>query len=253
MIWFFILQSNIFFKLSLFFYLLSFLMYIYFIILKKFKYLPTSFLWTGWLFNTLLIVYYWISFGSFPVFTLHQKLIFFTWIVILLYLILEILIKFRGLGIAFSLFSILFFLISLNFYDVRIYPPFWEENLCFAFEIITFGFLLISFFFSFLYLIFPETRELHGHWLNLKNLNFVLYLDRFINISLIMLFLTIFLKLFFIEDALWKLSLKNEIILLFTILYILSFHLRKFERWRGKRLAWVIVIGSLIIIALNFV
>jgi hypothetical protein len=74
-----------------------------------------------------------------------------------------------------------------------------------------------------------------------------------VNISLIVLFLTIFLNLLFIENTLWKLTLKNEIFLLFTILYMFSFHLRKFERWRGKRLAWAIVIGSLIIIGLNFV
>ncbi len=253
MIWFFLLQSNIFLKLSFFFYFLSFFIYIYFTISKKYKYLPILSLLGGWFFNTLLIINYWILYESFPAFTFHQKLIFFLWTIILFYLILEIQIKFRLLGIIFSLFSIFLILISLNFYDAKVYPPFWKESLCSAFEILTSGFLLISFFFSFLYLIFPETREPRGHWLNLKNLNFVLYLNRFVNISLIMLFSTMFLNLFLKEDTLWKLNLKNEIVLLFGILYMFSFHLKNFERWQGKRLAWVIVIGSLIIITLNFI
>ncbi len=251
MLWFFFVQTNIFFKGAFLFYLLAFFCYLFFAFKRKFRVIPTVILFMGWLSNTALILSYWLYYKSFPVFTLHQYLIFFVWAAISFYLVMEIFIKFRLLGLIFTLIPVSLFLWSLNALDIKkVYPPLWIENLCSALELLTMSFLLLVFFFSLLYIIFPETKELSGHWLDLKHIDFLRYVNRFLNFSLVLLLLAIFVRAFwtsYIEGKLWEFTWKSDIILLFTLLYAFSLHLRRSPKWQGKILAWVIVVGTITI------
>ena len=256
MTWFFLKQLSIFLKGAIFFYFLSFLSYSFFAFKRKYKYFPMSILGIGWLFNTALILNYWVIYDTIPTFTTHQILIFLAWSTILLYLVLEISIKFKLLGIIFSLVSFLLLFSAIHLLDFKAHPSIWIENLISSFEIFTASLLFLVFLFSILYLAFPETKELHGHWLDLINLNFNQYLNKLINFSLISLFISIISRSLWIlnqKGHLWEFKLNTEMTLFFTVLYLFILHLRQLPKWSGKRIAWILVGGSLIIIFSIFI
>ncbi|MFQ6083379.1 MAG: cytochrome c biogenesis protein CcsA [Candidatus Aminicenantia bacterium] len=256
MIWFFFQQANIFLKAALIFYFISILTYFFYAFKRKYQYLPTIFLLIAWGFNTGLIVNLWLDYQVPPFYTFYQSLIFFAWVIILFYLIIEWLIKFKLLGIIFSLISFLIFIWAMNKADIeRINLPLVGQNIWFIFysilSIFAYGCLLVGFLIAILYLCFPETKELAGHWMDLEGLNFSLFLSRLINFGFIFLTLTLITMAIWINQikgAVWQLNLVQNWLLIFWLLYLIYLHIRKVEKWEGKRPVWLLIAGYLILI-----
>ncbi|MGQ9617784.1 MAG: c-type cytochrome biogenesis protein CcsB [Candidatus Aminicenantia bacterium] len=252
-------RMPILFKLSLISYGVSFFVYIFYFLRRKWipKFVPTMFFLISFLLNLSLFISTWINYGHPPIRTLFETLIFFSLTVAFLYILIEFLTRLRIIGIFASAFSFLALFYALFKADIdKINLPAALQSFWFIPHVIiyfiAYSALFISFVSAILYLIFPQVKELpEGHWLQQKYLDFDKYTYKIIQFGFIALTLGLLIGGVWAKGAwgdYWGWDPKENWSLITWLIYLIYLHLRFVKGWRGKKAAYFAILGFLAVI-----
>ncbi len=252
-------RMPIFFKLSLISYALSFFIYLFYFLKRKWfpKFVPTIFFLISFLLNLSLFISTWVNYGHPPIRTLYETLVFFSLTVAFLYIIMEILTKLRILGIFAALFSFssLFYALFKADIDKISLPPalqsFWFIPHVIIY-FIAYSAMFISFVTAVLYLIFPQIKELpDDHWLEQKYLDFDKFTYKIIQFGFIALTLGLLIGGVWAKEAwgdYWGWDPKENWSLITWFIYLIYLHLRFVKGWKGKKAAYFAILGFIAVI-----
>jgi len=222
-------------------------------------------LFIGFLINGYLIIQRWMEAGRPPFKTFYESLIFASFCIILVYLIIELFRKVKIVGAASILMALGCLLFAVVKVDVEIInlPPALQSGWFIPHVVIYFvgyGALAVSFATGILYLFFPDKIELKGDtaWSNfLINAlgGEVIDLEEFTH-QLIVVGFT-FLNLGLLTGSLWAKFAwgdywfwdpKENWSLITWLIYITYFHLRYIKGWRGRKAVVFAIIGFLAVV-----
>jgi cytochrome c-type biogenesis protein CcsB len=256
-----VFSYQIFFNLLVFIYGLSAIGYFIFFITQKQKFGSCGFVLvlSGWIFHAGLLAYRWLVFKSFAVSNLYESLSFFAWIIVLVYLISE----FRqkqwtdGVFVLPLVVSLAAYAATLNS-DLRPMPAVLKSpwmavhvTLCF----LSYACFTLAFCFAVMY-IWQEkelkSRKVDCFFFRLPALEF---LDRLGYRAVIFGF--IFLSLGIVSGSIWAQKAwgvfwswdpKETWSLVMWLLYLVYLHGRLMSGWRGKKSAYLAIIGFAVMI-----
>lgn len=224
---------------------------------KKFNISSLILLAVGLCFNTAIIINKWIHAGRPPFKTLFESLILFSWCIILLYIIIELVHKVRVIGIFASLSSVIILTYAIFKIDVDIInlPAALQSGWFIPHVVVYFiGYaaLFISFVTAILYLFFPEKKKLvDNNLLGQEFLDFDQYTYKVIVFGFTMLTFGLLIGALWAKEAwgdYWVWDPKETWSLITWIVYIVYFHFRFVKGWRGKKAAWLSILGFVAIL-----
>lgn len=208
----------------------------------------------GLLNHTAVIIIRWVAAQRPPFSNMYESLIVFSWTVILIYLIVEIIYGLKILGGFVTIFALLILIYASGF-DSSIKPlmPALQSNwliihvlTCF----IGYAAFAMSFISSIMYLILHKMEKFkHGNPTLLDNLDIIAYKT----IAFGFLFLTFGI----ITGAVWANNAwgrywgwdpKETWALVTWFIYAFYLHMRIIRGWKGAKGAWVAIIGFLAVI-----
>lgn len=202
----------------------------------------------GFIFNTIVVFNRWYVAGRPPFVNLFESLVFFAWSIVLIYLLVEFIYKWKSLGILASLMALLI-LGYASLLDATIQPllPALQSNWLFIHAITYFlgyGAVTVSFMVSLLYLILSKNPSFDAP--RLAVLDMLSY--RLIAFGFI--FLTIGLTTGAVWANVawgryWSWDPKETWSLITWLIYALYLHLRLVRGWKGKGTAYLSIIGFL--------
>ena len=247
---------QIFFNLLVFIYGLSAIGYFIFFITQKQEFGSRAFVLvlSGWILQAGLLAYRWLVFKSFAVSNLYESLNFFAWIIVLVYLISEFRRKLwtDGVFVLPLVVSLAAYAATLNS-DLRPLPAVLKSpwmavhvTLCF----LSYACFTLAFCFAVMY-VWQEkelkSRKVDGFFFRLPALEF---LDRLGYQAVVFGF--IFLSLGIVSGSIWAQKAwgvfwnwdpKETWSLVMWLLYLVYLHGRLMSGWRGKKSAYLSIIG----------
>jgi cytochrome c-type biogenesis protein CcsB len=246
--------GGILFQITYTIYLISSILYLIniFVKNKKFHLISIIIIAIGFGFNTAAIINRWFEAGRPPFKTLYESLILFCWCIVLLYLIIEILHKVRAVGIFASVTSVIILTYAIFKIDIDIInlPAALQSGWFIPHVVVYFiGYaaLFISFVTAILYLIYPDKKKLaDGNILGQEYLDFDLYTYKVIVFGFTMLTIGLLIGALWAKEAwgdYWVWDPKETWSLISWMVYIVYFHFRFVKGWRGKKAAWLSIIG----------
>jgi len=258
------------FSLSMYIYLCSFLLYLIFSAIQK-RYIgiaATSLISAGLLIHTVGLIYRWVEthrtgYGYVPLSNMYESLMFFSWTIVLIYLLLEFQFKQRIIGIFATLFAFMAIAASsiLPGSDATIRPlmPALQSNWL-SIHVITcfFGYaaFAVSFGISLLFLIQHRWEGISGGvgWLpKTKTLDEINY--RSIVIGFPMLTVGIITGAAWAHYAwgsYWSWDPKETWSLITWLIYAAFLHARITRDWRGRRMAILSLVGFMAVLFTYF-
>jgi cytochrome c-type biogenesis protein CcsB len=258
------------FSLSMYIYLCSFLLYLIFSAIQK-RYIgiaATSLISAGLLIHTVGLIYRWVEthrtgYGYVPLSNMYESLMFFSWTIVLIYLLLEFQFKQRIIGIFATLFAFMAIAASsiLPGSDATIRPlmPALQSNWL-SIHVITcfFGYaaFAVSFGISLLFLIQHRWEGISGGvgWLpKTKTLDEINY--RSIVIGFPMLTVGIITGAAWAHYAwgnYWSWDPKETWSLITWLIYAAFLHARITRDWRGRRMAMLSLVGFMAVLFTYF-
>ena len=258
------------FSVSMYVYLSSFLLYLFFLAIRK-RYIgiaATSLISGGVFIHTLGLVYRWVEthktgYGYIPLSNMYESLIFFSWTIVLIYLLLEFRFKQRIIGAFATAFAFMAIAASsiLPGSDATIKPlmPALQSNWL-AIHVITcfFGYaaFAVSFGISLLFLIQHRWEGISGGigWLpNTKALDEINY--RAIVLGFPMLTVGIITGAAWANYAwgsYWGWDPKETWSLITWLIYAAFLHARITRDWRGRRMAILSLVGFMAVLFTYF-
>lgn len=264
------LISSTLFSVSMYVYLCSFLLYLFLLANRK-RYIgiaATTLISGGLIIHTLGLIYRWVEthrtgYGYIPLSNMYESLIFFSWTIVLIYLLLEFRFKQRIIGIFATLFAFMAIAASsiLPGSDVTIKPlmPALQSNWL-AIHVITcfFGYaaFAVSFGISLLFLIQHrwEGTSVGIGWLpNTKILDEINY--RSIVFGFPMLTVGIITGAAWAHYAwgsYWTWDPKETWSLITWLIYAAFLHARISRDWRGRRIAILSLVGFIAVLFTYF-
>ena len=264
------LISSTLFSVSMYVYLCTFLVYLFFLMNPK-RYIgiiATSLISGGLFIHTLGLIYRWIEthktgYGYVPLSNMYESLIFFSWTIVLIYLLLEFRFKQRIIGTFATAFACMAIAASsiLPGSDATIKPliPALQSNWL-AIHVITcfFGYaaFAVSFGISVIFLIQNRREEIDGPigWLpNTKTLDEINY--RSIIIGFHMLTVGIITGAAWANYAwgsYWSWDPKETWSLITWLIYAAFLHARISRDWRGRKMAILSLIGFMAVLFTYF-
>lgn len=265
------LISHTLFNLSMAIYFIAFIGYLFFSI---FRYLwigrgATLFLLFGWIPHSVGLLFRWIEthqtgYGYVPLSNMYESLIFFSWTIVLIYLILEFRYQQRLIGVFVTPFSFLAIALTSIIPGVQpqikpLVPALQSNWLTIHVTTCFFGYAAfsVSFGISILYLIQQKKMDREGgtsKWLpSLSLLDEINY--RSIVIGFPMLTLGIITGAAWANYAwgsYWSWDPKETWSLITWFVYAAFLHARLTRDWRGKKTAILSVIGFLFVLFTYF-
>ncbi len=265
------LISHTLFNLSMAVYFIAFIGYLFFSI---FRYLwigrgATLFILFGWILHSVGLVFRWIEthqtgYGYVPLSNMYESLIFFSWTIVLIYLILEFRYQQRLIGVFVTPFSFLAIALTSIIPGVQpqikpLVPALQSNWLTIHVTTCFFGYAAfsVSFGISILYLIQQKKMDREGggsKWLpSLSLLDEINY--RSIVIGFPMLTLGIITGAAWANYAwgsYWSWDPKETWSLITWFVYAAFLHARLTRDWRGKKTAILSVIGFLFVLFTYF-
>jgi len=258
------------FSVSMYVYLCTFLLYLFFVVNpKRYIGITAISLVSGGLFiHTLGLIYRWAEthntgYGYIPLSNMYESLIFFSWTIILIYLFLEFRFKQRTIGIFATAFAFMAIAASsiLPGSDARIRPliPALQSNWL-AIHVITcfFGYaaFAVSFGISILFLI-QNKREGGGGplgWLpNTKILDEINYRSIIIGFPMLTVgIITGAAWAHYAWGSYWSWDPKETWSLITWLIYAAFLHARISRDWRGRKMAFLSLIGFLAVLFTYF-
>ena len=264
------LISSTLFSVSMYVYLCTFLVYLFFLMNPK-RYIgiiATSLISGGLFIHTLGLIYRWIEthktgYGYVPLSNMYESLIFFSWTIVLIYLLLEFRFKQRIIGTFATAFAFMAIAASsiLPGSDATIKPliPALQSNWL-AIHVITcfFGYaaFAVSFGISIIYLIQSRREGIDAPigWLpNTKMLDEINY--RSIVIGFPMLTVGIITGAAWANYAwgsYWSWDPKETWSLITWLIYAAFLHARISRDWRGRKMAILSLIGFMAVLFTYF-
>lgn len=264
------LTSLTLFSISMYMYLCTFLLYLFFAVHSK-RYIgiaATSLISAGLLIHTLGLIYRWaethrMGYGYIPLSNMYESLIFFSWTIVLIYLVLEFRFKQRIIGTFASVFACIAIAASsiLPGVSAEIKPlmPALQSNWL-AIHVITcfFGYaaFAVSFVVSMLFLIQHRRGAIDKPigWLpNTRILDEINY--RSIVIGFPMLTVGIITGAAWAHYAwgsYWTWDPKESWSLITWLIYAAFLHARISRDWRGRRMAFLSMFGFLAVLFTYF-
>jgi len=258
------------FSVSMYVYLCTFVLYIFFLANRK-RYIgiaATSLISVGFFIHTLGLIYRWAEthktgYGYVPLSNMYESLIFFSWTIVLIYPLLEFRFKQRIIGTFATLFAFMAIAASsiLPGSNATIKPliPALQSNWL-AIHVITcfFGYaaFAVSFGISLLFLIQHRWEGISGgiKWLpNTKMLDEVNY--RSIVIGFPMLTVGIITGAAWAHYAwgsYWSWDPKESWSLITWLIYAAFLHARITRDWRGRRMAILSLLGFIAVLFTYF-
>lgn len=251
------LHSHTLFNISMFIYLLSFLGYLIFTTSKKRApgMISTSFLILGWVIHTIGLILRWLEthqtgYGYVPLSNMYESLIFFSWAIVLIYLILEFIYHQKVIGVLVTPFAFLFIALTsiIPGVEAKITPliPALQSNwLTIHVTTCFFGYaaFAVSFGISLLYLI-REKKET-SIWLPSGSL-----LDEINYKSIVIGFPMLTLGIItgaawanYAWGSYWSWDPKETWSLITWFIYAAFLHARFTRDWRGRKSAILSIIG----------
>ncbi len=258
------------FSVSMYVYLCSFLLYLIFSATRKSSIgiWATSLILAGSLIHTVGLIYRWVEthktgYGYVPLSNMYESLIFFSWTIVLIYLLLEFRFKQRIIGTFATLFAFMAIAASsiLPGSDVTIRPlmPALQSNWL-SIHVITcfFGYaaFAVSFGISLLFLIQHRWEGISGgvEWLpKTKTLDEINY--RSIVIGFPMLTVGIITGAAWAHYAwgsYWSWDPKETWSLITWLIYAAFLHARITRDWRGRRMAILSLVGFMAVLFTYF-
>jgi cytochrome c-type biogenesis protein CcsB len=258
------------FSISMYLYLCSFLFYLIFSAIRKSSIgiAATSLISAGLLIHTVGLIYRWVEthktgYGYVPLSNMYESLIFFSWTIVLIYLLLEFRFKQRIIGIFATLFAFTAIAASsiLPGSDATIRPlmPALQSNWL-SIHVITcfFGYaaFAVSFGISLLFLIqhrWEEISEGVGWLPQTKTLDEINY--RSIVIGFPMLTVGIITGAAWAHYAwgsYWTWDPKETWSLITWLIYAAFLHARITRDWRGRRMAILSLVGFMAVLFTYF-
>ncbi len=264
------LTSPTLFSISMYLYLCAFLLYLFFFVNRK-RYVgltATSVVSIGFLIHTLGLILRWAEtyrtgYGYVPLSNMYESLIFFSWTIVLIYLLLEFRFKQRIIGtfaIAFAFMAIAgSSILPGSTAEIKPLIPALQSNWL-AIHVITcfFGYaaFAVSFGISVLFLIQHRREELSSpiSWLpNTKMLDEINY--RSIVIGFPMLTVGIITGAAWANYAwgsYWSWDPKETWSLITWLIYAAFLHARITRDWRGRKMAFLSMMGFLAVLFTYF-
>jgi cytochrome c-type biogenesis protein CcsB len=212
----------------------------------------TLFYAAGLVCNILFIVGRWMESGRPPFKTLFESLVFLACCVAAFYLVIELLHKVRVLGIFAAIGSFLTMIYALMRIDMEV------VNLLPALQsgwfiphvmvyFIAYAALFISFVTAVLYMFDPNPRKLKdNNLLGQETLDFEKYTHSTISFGFTALVFGLLIGAVWAKEAwgdYWVWDPKENWALITMLIYSGYLHLRHVKGWRGKKTAWMAIIG----------
>ncbi len=264
------LNSPTLFSVSMYVYLCTFLIYLFFLVNPK-RYIgiaATSFIAGGFFIHTIGLIYRWVEthktgYGYVPLSNMYESLIFFSWTIVLIYLLLELRFKQRIIGTFATAFASMAIAASsiLPGSDATIKPliPALQSNWL-AIHVITcfFGYaaFAVSFGISVLFLIQNRREVVDGHigWLpKAKMLDEINYRSIIIGFPMLTVgIITGAAWAHYAWGSYWSWDPKETWSLITWFIYAAFLHARISRDWRGSKMAVLSLIGFLAVLFTYF-
>ena len=208
----------------------------------------------GLLNHTAVIIIRWVAAQRPPFSNMYESLIIFSWAIIFIYLVIEIIYKTKMLGTFVAILSLLI-LLAASGLDSSIRPlmPALQSNWL-IFHVITcfigYAAFAISFISSLVYLILDKIKAFKG---NNKSITDSLDIITYKTIAFGFLFLTVGI----ITGAVWANNAwgrywgwdpKETWALITWFIYAFYLHMRVVKGWKGSKGAWISIVGFLAVI-----
>jgi cytochrome c-type biogenesis protein CcsB len=252
---------NLSFTIGFVFYIVATLSYVSCFILRRENLGKLGFFFSvfGFLLHTLSLFIRVAEFGHPPISNLYESLSFFAWAVVLIYLFIEGRAKIKIIGV-FALPFVIFLLGWASFMDsqIRPLPPalrsFWlgiHGGLCF----LSYASFTLAFYFGVMYLLQErevKTKRIGGFFFRLPSLAVLDKLSyRTVTFGFILLTLGIISGSIWASQAwgaFWSWDPKETWSLVSWLIYVFYLHARLMRGWRGRKSAYVTIIGFLTVI-----
>jgi cytochrome c-type biogenesis protein CcsB len=258
------------FSISMYVYLCSFLLYLFFLANRK-RYsgiAATSLISGGFCVHTFGLIYRWVEthktgYGYIPLSNMYESLIFFSWTIVLIYLLLEFRFKQRIIGTFATLFAFMAIAASsiLPGSDVTIKPlmPALQSNWL-AIHVITcfFGYaaFAVAFGISLLFLIqhrWEGTSNGIGWLPNTKTLDEINYRSIILGFPLLTVgIITGAAWAQYAWGSYWSWDPKETWSLITWLIYAAFLHARITRDWRGRRMAILSLVGFMAVLFTYF-
>lgn len=216
----------------------------------------TIFFTVAFIANTVLLADSWIEADRPPFRTFFESLLFATWTISLIYLVVEFSFKVRIIGILALTLIMIDFLYALSKRDVEfiVVPPALQTWIFIPHVISYFtayAAITIAFLSAVLFLIFPKGAK--GHWVmsDKKNINFSQYTYNIAKFAFLFLTLGLLLGSWWGQNAwsnYWGWDPKENWALVSWFVFISYFHLKFIKSWGEKKLSIVVIIGFFVIL-----
>lgn len=263
-------MSNVFFHLTAAAYFVATLVYIAYLVLRKDRLIQIApwILAGGFGAHTITIISRWVEAGRTPATSPHESFTFFSWVIVLLYMVMFVRYKQRVLGAFITPFALLL-IITASLLPKEIIPlaPVLESYWLPVHVTLAFvgnAFFALAFFLGVMYIIqehYLKRRKLKGLFFVLPSLEKLDELNyRCLQLGFPLLTLAIITGAIWSEYALgsyWDWKPRQIWSLITWFLYAALLHGRLTAGWRGKRAAllsgtaFIVLVGSFIVI--NFV
>ncbi len=223
---------------------------------RKYKALANVTFLLGFLLLTLYIILAWVGSGQPPFKTMFQSLVFLIWNVTLIYFVLEKSENLYFLGGPTSLFNSLVLVFSVIFADlIKVNLPPALRSAWFVPHVVLYfvgySFLFIGFLMSVLFLFFPSRKYLgEKHWSGQRWKDYDLFSYKAILYGFVFLTLGLSVGAIWAKGAwgaFWSWDPKENWALITWMVYLVYLHMRYVKGWKGKRAAWLAILGFLVV------
>lgn len=249
--------SHILFNISMFVYFLCFLGYLLFTTSKKraLGMVSTSLLTLGWIIHTIGLVLRWIEthqtgYGYVPLSNMYESLVFFSWAIVLVYLIIELIYHQKVIGVLVTPFAFLFIALTsiIPGVEPKITPliPALQSNwLTIHVTTCFFGYaaFAVSFGISLLYLI-CEKKETSTWFPSIGLLDEINYKSIVIGFPMLTVgIITGAAWANYAWGSYWSWDPKETWSLITWFIYAAFLHARFTRDWRGRKSAILSIVG----------
>ena len=204
----------------------------------------------GFLLHTVAIINRWCQAHRPPFANLYESLILFAWSIALIYIIIELIYKIRFLGVAVSLLVVFTFGFA-SLLDTSIQPlvPALQSNwltIHVTSYFLGYGVVSVSFILSIIYLI-GSKKSYSSSWLaHLDILSYRLIAFGFPFLTIGLTTGAVWANVAW--GSYWSWDPKETWSLITWLIYALYLHLRLLRGWRGKKIAYLNIIGFLAVL-----
>ena len=262
-------MSHLFFYITFILYLAATLTYTAYLIARKEAVIAAApkVLWAGFAFHTITIISRWVEAGRTPVTSLHESLTFFAWIVVAIYIYLQLKHGQKVLGAFITPFALIL-IITASFLPREIIPlsPVLESSWLPVHVTLAFlgnGFFALAFFLGVMYIIqerYLKKRKLKGLFFILPSLETIDELNyKCLQYGFPLLTLAIISGALWSEYAIgsyWDWKPRQVWSLITWFMYAALLHGRLTSGWRGRKaamfsgVAFMVLLGSFLAINL---